>query len=251
MMRCPNICGNEKVGSALITNSEQKGRLGNWWTYWVSYVGCWVGDDVLVWGGGVAVCWVGFKRGFFGNHLTIGFCGGSLLLIIWCTVIIFKSIAQEWHLSSWKSSDDPAQGDFSFWCDPQGYPQLILRNGSIELHRSRPWNGLGFNGRPNLKPNSIYKYGLVFTEEEVYYGYELINNSVVSRFALSHNGIVQRFTWIDRTQEWVPYLSTPTNNCDYYKRCGSYCSCNVENIPVCGSLSNFVPKYPKEWENGD
>ncbi|CAL5390636.1 unnamed protein product [Camellia sinensis] len=158
---------------------------------------------------------------------------------------------QERHLSSWKSSDDPAQGDFSFWCDPQGYPQLILRNGSIELHRSGPWNGLGFSGRPNLKPNSIYKYGLVFTEEEVYYGYELINNSVVSRSALSHNGIMERFTWIDRTQEWALYLNAPTDNCDYYKRCGSYGSCNVENIPVCGCLSKFVPKYPKQWENGD
>ncbi|CAL5335868.1 unnamed protein product [Camellia sinensis] len=158
---------------------------------------------------------------------------------------------QERHLSSWKSSDDPAQGDFSFWCDPQGYPQLILRNGSIELHRSGPWNGLGFSGRPNLKPNSIYKYGLVFTEEEVYYGYELINNSVVSRFALSHNGIMQCFTWIDRTQEWVLYLSSPTDNCDYYKRCGSYGSCNIENIPVCSCLSKFVPKYPKQWENRD
>ncbi|CAL5393199.1 unnamed protein product [Camellia sinensis] len=144
-----------------------------------------------------------------------------------------------------------SQGDFAFRCDPQGYPQLILSNGSIELYRIGPWNGLGFNGRPNLKPNSISTYGLIFTKEEVFYGYELINNSVVSRFSLSHNGIMQRFTWIDRTQEWVLYLTTPTDNCDYYKRCGPYGSCNIENIPVCGCLSNFVPKYPKEWENGD
>ncbi|KAL7218144.1 hypothetical protein ACSBR2_011422 [Camellia fascicularis] len=157
----------------------------------------------------------------------------------------------ERHLSSWKSSDDPGQGDFAFWCDPQGYPQLILSNGSIELYRTGPWNGLRFSGRPNLRPNSIYTYGLVFTKEEVFYGFELINNSVVSRFALSHNGIMQRLTWIDRTQEWVLYLTTPTNNCDYYERCGPYGSCNIENIPVCGCLSNFVPKYPKEWENGD
>ncbi|KAL7249453.1 hypothetical protein ACSBR1_011614 [Camellia fascicularis] len=157
----------------------------------------------------------------------------------------------ERHLSSWKSSDDPGQGDFAFWCDPQGYPQLILSNGSIELYRTGPWNGLGFSGRPNLKPNSIYTYGLVFTKEEVFYGYELINNSVVSRFSLSHNGIMQRLTWIDRTQEWVLYLTTPTDNCDYYKRCGPYGSCNIENIPVCGCLSNFVPKYLKDWENGD
>ncbi|GMP52749.1 hypothetical protein CsSME_00018451 [Camellia sinensis var. sinensis] len=157
----------------------------------------------------------------------------------------------ERHLSSWKSSDDPGQGDFAFQCDPQGYPQLILSNGSIELYRTGPWNGLGFSGRPNLKQNSIYTYGLVFTKEEVFYGYELINNSVVSRFSLSHNGIMQRLAWIDRTQEWVLYLTTPTDNCDYYKRCGPYGSCNIESIPVCGCLSNFVPKYPKEWENGD
>ncbi|CAL5390613.1 unnamed protein product [Camellia sinensis] len=157
----------------------------------------------------------------------------------------------ERHLSSWKSSDDPGQGDFAFRCDPQGYSQLILSNGSIELYRTGPWNGLGFSGRPNLKPNSIYTYGLVFTKEQVFYGYELINNSVVSRFSLSHNGIMQRLTWIDRTQEWVLYLTTPTDNCDYYKRCGPYGSCNIESIPVCGCLSNFVPKYPKEWENGD
>ncbi|KAL7174867.1 hypothetical protein ACSBR1_043814 [Camellia fascicularis] len=148
----------------------------------------------------------------------------------------------ERHLSSWKSSDDPGQGDFAFWCDPQGYQQLILSNGSIELYRTGPWNGLGFSGRPNLKPNSIYTYGLVFTKEEVFYGYELINNSVVSRFSLCHNGIMQRLTWIDRTQEWVLYLTTPTDNCDYYKRCGPYGSCNIENIPVCGCLSNFVPQ---------
>ncbi|CAL5393161.1 unnamed protein product [Camellia sinensis] len=157
----------------------------------------------------------------------------------------------ERHLSSWKSSDDPGQGDFAFRCDPQGYPQLILSNGSIELFRTGPWNGLGFSGNPNLKPNSIYTYGLVFTKEEVYYGYDLVNSSVVSRFALSHDGIMQRSTWIDRTLEWVLYLTAPIDNCDYYKLCGSYGSCNVGNSPVCGCLNNFVPKYPKEWESGD
>ncbi|XP_028104366.1 G-type lectin S-receptor-like serine/threonine-protein kinase At4g27290 [Camellia sinensis] len=157
----------------------------------------------------------------------------------------------ERHLSSWKSSDDPGQGDFAFWCDPQEYPQLILSNGSIELFWTGPWNGLGFSGNPNLKPNSIYTYGLVFTKEEVYYGYDLVNSSVVSRFALSHDGIMQRSTWIDRTQEWVLYLTAPIDNCDYYKPCGPYGSCNVGNSPVCGCLSNFVPKYPKEWESGD
>ncbi|XP_028104368.1 G-type lectin S-receptor-like serine/threonine-protein kinase At4g27290 [Camellia sinensis] len=55
----------------------------------------------------------------------------------------------ECHLSSWKSSDDPAQGGFF----------------SVELFRAGPWNGIGFSERPNLKPNTIYKYEVVYTEE--------------------------------------------------------------------------------------
>ncbi|KAI7981994.1 G-type lectin S-receptor-like serine/threonine-protein kinase [Camellia lanceoleosa] len=156
----------------------------------------------------------------------------------------------ERHLSSWKSSDDPAQGEFTYRCDPQGYPQNILSNGSVELFRTGPWNGLGFSGNPNLKPNSIYTYGLVYTKEEVYYGYQLIS-SVVSRFALNHNGVMQRFTWIDRTQEWVLYLTAPTDNCDNYKLCGPNGKCNVENSPVCGCLNKFMPKNQTEWGNGD
>ncbi|CAL5393203.1 unnamed protein product [Camellia sinensis] len=157
----------------------------------------------------------------------------------------------ERRLSSWKSSDDPGQGDFAFRCDPQGYPQLILSNGSIELFRTGPWNGLGFSGTPGLKPNSIYTYGLVFTKEEVYFSYDLVNSTVVTRLALSHDGIMRHSTWNHRTQEWVLYLTAPIDNCDYYKLCGPYGSCNVGNSPRCGCLSKFVPRNQTEWGNGD
>ncbi|CAL5390586.1 unnamed protein product [Camellia sinensis] len=157
----------------------------------------------------------------------------------------------ERHLSSWKSSDDLGQGDFAFRCDPQGYPQLILSNGSIQLFRTGPWNGLGFSGTPSLKPNSIYTYGLVFTKEEAYFSHDLVNSSVVSRLALSHDGIMRRSTWIDRTQEWVLYLTAQIDNCDYYKLCGPYGGCNVGNSPRCGCLGKFVPWNQTEWGNGD
>ncbi|XP_028075483.1 G-type lectin S-receptor-like serine/threonine-protein kinase At4g27290 [Camellia sinensis] len=156
----------------------------------------------------------------------------------------------ERHLSSWKSSDDPAPGEFTYRCDPQGYPQNILSRGSVELFRTGPWNGIGFTGRPNLKPNTIYKYEVVYTKEELYYRYELLS-SVVSRYALSHNGVAERWTWIDRTQEWVRYLSAPADNCDNYKQCGPNGNCNVGNSPTCGCLSKFVPQNQTEWGNGD
>ncbi|CAL5321789.1 unnamed protein product [Camellia sinensis] len=130
------------------------------------------------------------------------------------------------HLSSWKSSDDPAQGEFTYRCDPQGYPQQILNSGSAELFRTRPWNGIGFSGRPCLKSNSIYTFELVYTKEE-------------------------RWTWIDRTQQWVIFLTSPTDNCDTYKLCGPNGNCNVGNNPVCDCLSKFVPQNQKEWGHGD
>ncbi|XP_028106932.1 G-type lectin S-receptor-like serine/threonine-protein kinase At4g27290 [Camellia sinensis] len=156
----------------------------------------------------------------------------------------------EHHLSSWKSSDDPAQGEFTYRCDPQGYPQQILNSGSAELFRAGPWNGIGFSGRPSLKSNSIYTFELVYTKEEVYYDYKLLSSDV-SRLTVNHTGVVQRWTWIDRTQQWVIFLTSPTDNCDTYKLCGPNGNCNVGNSPVCDCLSKFVPQNQKEWGHGD
>ncbi|KAI8010272.1 G-type lectin S-receptor-like serine/threonine-protein kinase [Camellia lanceoleosa] len=156
----------------------------------------------------------------------------------------------ERHLSSWKSSDDPAPGDYTYRCDPQGYPQNILSSGSAEVFRTGPWNGIGFSGRPSLKSNSIYAFELVYTKEEVYYDYKLLS-SVVSRLSLNQTGVVQRWNWIDRTQQWVRVLTSPTDNCDSYKLCGPNGNCIVGNNPVCGCLSKFVPQNQREWENGD
>ncbi|KAI7981981.1 G-type lectin S-receptor-like serine/threonine-protein kinase [Camellia lanceoleosa] len=156
----------------------------------------------------------------------------------------------ERHLSSWKSSEDPAPGEFTYRCDPQGYPQNILSRGSVELFRTGPWNGIGFSGRPKLKPNTIYKYEVVYTKEEVYYHYELLS-SVISRVIMSHNGVLERWTWVDQTREWVLYSTGPADNCDNYKLCGPNGDCNVGNFPPCGCLSKFVPQNQTEWGNGD
>ncbi|CAL5393089.1 unnamed protein product [Camellia sinensis] len=138
----------------------------------------------------------------------------------------------ERHLSSWKSSNDPAQGEFTYRCDPQGYPQQILNGGSAELFRTGTWNVIGFSGRPSLKSNSIYTFELVYTKEEVYYDYKLLSSDV-SRLTVNHTGVVQRWT------------------CDTYKLCGPNGNCNVGNNPVCDCLSKFVPQNQKEWGNGD
>ncbi|XP_059661602.1 G-type lectin S-receptor-like serine/threonine-protein kinase At4g27290 [Cornus florida] len=155
------------------------------------------------------------------------------------------------HIWSWKSSDDPSKGDYSFGLDLHGFPQFFLLKGLVERYRVGPWNGLRFSGGVGLKPNSIFTYHFVFDQQEVYYEYELVNSSVLSRRVFNQNGIVQRLIWNYKTQDWTVYGNNPSDDCDFYGRCQAYGSCNIGNFPVCRCLDKFVPRYPKDWDAAD
>lgn len=154
-------------------------------------------------------------------------------------------------LSSWTSPDDPSPGEYTNKFHSDGYPQILMRKGSSIQFRSGPWNGLRFSGMPNLKPNQIYTFQFVYDQEEVYYKYELVNSSVVSRMVLNPGGMIQRFTWIDRTQSWVLFLTAQMDNCDRYALCGPYGSCDINNSPACGCLKGFEPRFAEEWDVAD
>ncbi|KAK4398439.1 G-type lectin S-receptor-like serine/threonine-protein kinase [Sesamum angolense] len=157
----------------------------------------------------------------------------------------------ETHMTAWKSSEDPGTGDYTYHVDPTGYPQAVLRRGSVELYRTGPWNGVGYSGLPGLKNNSIYTFELVFDTNEAFYHYALRNKAVLSRFLLNQSGVTQRWSWVDRTQGWVLYLIAPVDDCDSYRQCGAYGSCNVGNSPKCGCLRKFIPRVTEEWEAAD
>ncbi|XP_039165173.1 G-type lectin S-receptor-like serine/threonine-protein kinase At4g27290 [Eucalyptus grandis] len=114
------------------------------------------------------------------------------------------------YLTSWKSTDDPSLGDFTFGLDSMGYLQLILRNRSV-----------------------------------------VQSSSVPSMLVLNENGMAQRFTWVDRTHDWILYSSAQTDDCDTYALCGGNGNCNIASSPKCMCLTGFVPKHPSDWEFGD
>ncbi|KAF3634403.1 G-type lectin S-receptor-like serine/threonine-protein kinase [Capsicum annuum] len=157
---------------------------------------------------------------------------------------------REVYLSSWKNEEDPATGDYTYRCDPSGYPQNILKKGSDLKYRSGPWNGLRFSGAISSRESPFYTFGIFSSKTEVYFGYKL-TSSVTTRLTLNQNGVLQRWTWGDRVQNWIPYLAIPTDNCDVYKLCGAYGSCNSQNSPVCGCLDKFVPKHKEDWQKAD
>ncbi|GLT56880.1 hypothetical protein SLA2020_298940 [Shorea laevis] len=69
---------------------------------------------------------------------------------------------QNWvdrFLSSWRSTDDPAPGQYSARIVTRGFPQLLIEKGSKIQHRVGPWNGNGFEMLTSyVKPNLINYY---------------------------------------------------------------------------------------------
>ncbi|XP_009617833.1 G-type lectin S-receptor-like serine/threonine-protein kinase At4g27290 isoform X2 [Nicotiana tomentosiformis] len=157
----------------------------------------------------------------------------------------------ERYLTSWRSNDDPAPGEYTYHCDPTGYPQDLMRKGPNVIYRAGPWNGLRWSGAPNMVNNSITSFGLIMNSKEIYYKYELVNKSVINTLVIKPNGNTMRMIWIEKTQGWVNYHSTDADDCDAYKLCGAYGTCNVLSDPVCQCLDKFEPKHPYDWNRAD
>ncbi|KAM0063419.1 putative non-specific serine/threonine protein kinase [Helianthus debilis subsp. tardiflorus] len=157
----------------------------------------------------------------------------------------------ESHLTSWKSEDDPALGDFSYSIDARGYPQAIITEGQELVYRQGPWNGLRYTGSLNLRPNWFYNYTFVLNKREIYYQYYLVNASVFTRLVLQPTGHLERLLLINTNQEWSVYLSRPNDRCDQYGLCGPFGSCNIDKSPVCECLKRFEPTSPDQWRTTD
>ncbi|KVI10375.1 Apple-like protein [Cynara cardunculus var. scolymus] len=153
----------------------------------------------------------------------------------------------EKYLTAWKSVDDPSPSEFTNGFDSDGYPQILLRKGSVLQYSSGPWNGLRFSGMPNLQTNDIYTFRFVYDDDELYYTYELANSSIVSRMILSPEGSIQRLIWIEQKLEWNLYLTAQMDNCDRYGLCGAYGICNIAESRACECLRGFEPRFTDEW----
>uniref|UniRef100_A0A2N9IUZ4 Receptor-like serine/threonine-protein kinase n=1 Tax=Fagus sylvatica TaxID=28930 RepID=A0A2N9IUZ4_FAGSY len=155
------------------------------------------------------------------------------------------------YLTSWKSTEDPAHGEFIGKLDRRGLPQLVAMKGGKIKSRPGSWNGLYFTGFTWLRPNPYFKYEFVLNETEVSYVYKLLNKSIFSRYVLNPSGIGQRFRWTDHTQSWDLLSTSQADQCENYATCGAYTSCNINRSPVCECLKGFIPKSPKSWNSAD
>ena len=154
-------------------------------------------------------------------------------------------------LTSWKSSDDPSPGSYTYRIDPRGYPQPVLWKDSIELFRDGPWDGMWFSGSAITQVDSSDSFQFVLNDKEIYYSYNELDPSVITTRALNTYGSIQRHEWNNHTQGWAAYYTKPMDNCDTYAVCGAFGICNFGNSPQCQCMKGFVPKMSRNWDEKD
>ncbi|MED6123017.1 hypothetical protein PIB30_045359 [Stylosanthes scabra] len=157
----------------------------------------------------------------------------------------------ERSLSSWKSAEDPAVGEYSMKIDPRGYPQVMEFKGSVKYFRTGPWNGLYFPGY--LTP-ADHRQQFVLDKTQVYSEFEILDKSLFFLHKLQPSGNNIGTVWKKyETRTEVAGVAVPTingyNGCGSYAFCGSNAICMVDtSLPTCQCLKGYVPKFPQQWD---
>ncbi|KAJ6950314.1 G-type lectin S-receptor-like serine/threonine-protein kinase [Populus alba x Populus x berolinensis] len=155
------------------------------------------------------------------------------------------------NLISWKSADDPGPGQFSFGIDRQGFPQLVVRNGTLKHYRLGLWNGKGFTGIPDLPTDQLLKYDFILNKTHADYSYEILRPGLLTRLIVNQSGFVERFIRTDQIIAWKSIYKAPRDLCDNYSVCGAHMICKmVDQSHNCTCLEGFEPKSRTNWSEG-
>ncbi|WCJ42947.1 G-type lectin S-receptor-like serine/threonine-protein kinase At1g11410 [Euphorbia peplus] len=152
-----------------------------------------------------------------------------------------KKTGLQRSLTSWKSADDPGEGEFSIQIDPKDPVQVFLYKGSKVLWRAPLW--------PHRKISNVYNYLSVVNQEEAFTVYYINDDAIVTRQTVDHTGYFKWLIWSEVEGQWKEFWSVPNYPCDQYSRCGAYgkCSASSSDTFECSCLPGYEPRSPRDW----
>jgi D-mannose binding lectin/S-locus glycoprotein domain/PAN-like domain len=155
-------------------------------------------------------------------------------------------------LTSWKSSTDPSEGNYTTKMDTEGSPEVVIWDRDQIMFTTGPWNGLYFSDLIQMVTyGDKFNFSFVWDKDEVSYGYVAKSTSTLSRVVLNEDGILQRMVWDPDQKTWNEYGSGPKDECDYYDKCGEFGICQPNSIADCSCLTGFEVATPTEWNMRD
>ncbi|KAM7498783.1 hypothetical protein LguiA_023197 [Lonicera macranthoides] len=151
------------------------------------------------------------------------------------------------YLTSWKGTNDPSIGEYTYGIEIVGLPQGVTHKKSESEKRfhTGACYGLRFSGISMLLHS--FRHVFVTSTDETYYMFEC-SNSIILRDVLNQLGTVDRYVLSEGSSEWVVTYRKPSNICDNF---GQYCPngiCRMQGSPTCECLKGFVPKKQSKWD---
>ncbi|XP_058073065.1 G-type lectin S-receptor-like serine/threonine-protein kinase B120 [Magnolia sinica] len=143
-------------------------------------------------------------------------------------------------LTSWRSSEDPAPGDFSFGCSPDTSGQLLVRQGEAAYWIGRIGEGTGSNNFYSFSTNDLSLYWFTFS---------VVKIQILTRFTMDFMGQIKQLTWSDDTHKWELVWHAPEDEC--HASCGYFGVCNLQSSSSCSCIPGFEPASLEQWILGD
>ncbi|KAL1832218.1 hypothetical protein ACET3Z_001869 [Daucus carota] len=156
-------------------------------------------------------------------------------------------------LTSWKNSEDPSPGLYTFELDPVGNQYLLRWNRSRQIWTSGVWNGRLFTNVPEMASGVIFSFTYRSNTNGSYLTYFLENTSSITqwRFIVDYKGQIKELGWLADQQKWSSFWSKPNTQCQVHAFCGAYGVCNDLTSTFCNCLPGFKSRFEKSWTSGD
>ncbi|MFQ6620894.1 hypothetical protein Gotur_002700 [Gossypium turneri] len=157
------------------------------------------------------------------------------------------------ELKSWKSMDDPSDGNFSLGFEPFNIPELVIRKDNQLYFRTGPWNG-------NIFIGIIYMYTVNFDgfdvvadnpQQPYYITYEYSNDFRLIYYEINSQGKFIERRWDAEKGNWINRYPSHETDCDVYGKCGAFGICDSTKRPICSCLKGFKPRNIEEWSRGN
>ncbi|KAF6166418.1 hypothetical protein GIB67_034969 [Kingdonia uniflora] len=131
----------------------------------------------------------------------------------------------------------------------KGVNPEVLRKDSKIVYRSGSWDGVQFRGLPELTNNFVINPIFVYNGSDVYFTFENIDKSTISKFVVNESGSLDYLTWNGKQRGWNCIVTMMKDICDNYAECGAYGVCTMNGSLVCKCMKKFTPRSPQDWHN--